>query len=367
MTDEIVSIVAGGKRYQAWERVAITAGAAQAARSAQIIAADPDAKFGDEWTFRPGTFVEIYAGGDIIVAGYVDDYSPEFDETSHKATIEVRSKSKDAIDSSAEHATGEIRDKDLEGVAKELDKFGVGFKAKGVQLAKIPLHRIIPGATVFHELEVLARSQGLLLIGEADGSVAITKAGKNGRHAGALLEGRNILRASAKISEKGKHSSVKVKGQRAFGVGDQSLRIEHEEKDETVDRYRPLIVVAEGDTDRDRVKLRAAYHIARSTGNSVKASITVPGWRDEAGELWDPKKLVYLESKRLKIAQDMAIESVAFNQSNEQGGLGTHAVLSLVDPKALGGDKKSSKGKSAKDWKTGGKDPAPNQYVNFDN
>jgi prophage tail gpP-like protein len=356
MTIEDVAVIAGGKKFSQWQRVTITAGAGQAARSATLETTEPNALFGDEWTFKPGTKVEIQAGGDQMLVDYVDDYAPQFDATSHTASISIRSKAKDAIDSSAVHDTGEIRDKDLEGIAKDLDKFGIGFKAVGISLKKIPLHRISPGSTVFQELEVLARQQGVLLVGEADGSVAITKAGKNGRHAGALQEGVNILRASATLSEKGKHSSVKVKGQRGFGTSDQALRIEHEEKDATVERYRPLIVVAEGDTDLDRAKVRAAYHIARSSGSSVSASITVKGWRDEAGALWDPKKLIFVESQRLKISQDMAIKSVSFNQSGEEHGLGTHCILSLVDPKSLGAEGKASKGKSAGAWKTGGED-----------
>jgi len=308
--------------------------------------------FGDDWVFKPGTPVEIYATDDLLLKGYVDDYEPQYSDTQHTATITGRSKSQDIIDCSAMHQTGELRDKNLKQIAEELDKFGIGFDSN-VDLKSIPLHRIVPGATGFEELDVLARSQGLLLIGEGNGRVMITRAGESGRHAGGLIGGVNIKEASAKLSAKGKHSKVIAKGQKPFGVGVSSLRLEHEASDDSVNRYRPLIVPVEGDTDQGRVAQRAEWHAARSAGFSTQASILTSGWRDEKGALWDPKKLVYVEDRRLKIAQDMAISSVTFEQQNQTG---TTSRLAVVDPRALGG--KNPKGKSNGAWSAPSPPPA---------
>ena len=352
MIEETVTVTAGGRRYSRWESVTVTAGAEQAARAFAIVTAEPDQAFGDDWVFKPGTAVEIYAGSDLLLKGYVDEYDPQFSDTQHTATITGRSKSKDAIDSSAVHPTGELRDKTLKDIAADLDKFGIGFAAN-VDLKSIPVHRIVPGATMFEELEVLARAQGLLLVGEADGSVMITRAGESGRHAGGLIEGVNIKEASASLSERNKHSKVTARGQKSSGTGKGALRLEHEAEDGSVERYRPLIVPVEGDTDQGRVQQRADWHVARSAGLSTRASILTSGWRDRDGALWDPKKLVYVESRKLKIAQDMAISSVTFEQQNQ---MGTTSRLQLVDPRALGG--KNPKGKSNGAWSAPSPPPA---------
>jgi prophage tail gpP-like protein len=345
---EIVTVVAGGQSFRNWLSVSVEAGAKQAARAFSITAAEPDQAFGDDWPLMPGTPVDVMASGDLIVRGYIDDYGPQFDPSSHQVTITGRSKAADAIDSSHTHKTGRFDDKDLGEIAKELDQFGIGFNAE-TQLEKIPFHQLVPGATVFDELENLARAQGVLLIGEADGSVAITKASEFGRHSGAIVEGRNLKAASAKLSVRKKHSKVTARGQRWKGVGKDNLRIEHTATDQTVKRYRPLVLIVEGDTDKNRVKQRAEWHIKRQTGYETTADVTVYGWRDDGGKLWDPKKLIYLQSKRLKIDQDMAIQKVTFRQNNSEGSV---ATLSLVDPEALGG--KDAKGKSNEAWETGG-------------
>ena len=98
--------------------------------------------------------------------------------------------------------------------------------------------------------------------------------------------------------------------------------------------------------DATRLKERARWQASRNAGWSTTATVKVKGWRDDAGELWSPEKLVFVESKRLKISQAMAIKTVRLIQNGE----GTITTMSLVDPRALGG--KDAKGKSNKAWST---------------
>ena len=56
------------------------------------------------------------------------------------------------------------------------------------------------------------------------------------------------------------------------------------------------------------------------------------GFRDDAGQIWTPGFLVFLQSPFLDIAQTMAVESVTFSQSRDRG---SESVLKLVDPRAL--------------------------------
>lgn len=58
---------------------------------------------------------------------------------------------------------------------------------------------------------------------------------------------------------------------------------------------------------------------------------------------------MFVESRKLKISQPMAISRVRFLQNNEQGTIST---LELVDPRAFGG--KDAKGGSNDAWDTGG-------------
>lgn len=353
MGDELITVTAGGGRWSAWRRVMVRASFQHAARSFEIEAAVERGGAATAWTFRAGTAIDIYFNGDLACRGYVDRYQPSLGEhDTAEASISGRSKSQDFIDSSAMHDTGQFKDKTPQEIGAALDQFGVGI-ATDEQLKKVPVYRITPGETAFRCLEKLCREQGVFPVGQADGSIKITKGGK-GRHAGALIEGRNIKRIEADHNFSGRHSDVIVRGQRPYGHGEDALQIEAKARDAEVGRYRPVLVFHDGDTDKDRAKSRAETRRDREAGNSLKANVTVQGFRDDAGKLWEPGLLIFVESPFADVHQDMAIEAVTFSQDRSKG---SESILSLVDPRALGG-KGGGGGGAGSAWATdaGGSD-----------
>lgn len=315
-----------------FERVMVRASFQDAARTAEIKIA-PDAMSGAGAAFLAGQLIQIMFNGDLVFTGYVDRYQPtrRGHETSH-ISVSGRSKSQDFIDSSAEHDKGQWKDKTPLEIANELDKFGVGISSTE-QLDKIPVYRLTPGETCFRVLEKQCREQGVWPVGVADGSIKIMKAGQ-GRHA-PIIEGQSgIVEEESDHNWSGRHSDVIVRGQRPFGHGADALEIEAKVKDASLGRYRPVIIIKDSDTDNKRAQKRAAKRRDSEAGNSLKANITMQGFRDEGGAVWEPGNLVYVDSAFLEIHQDMAIESVTFEQVRDSGSL---SVLSLVDPRALGG------------------------------
>lgn len=346
MTIESVSVRFNGQSYYGWTDVEVDAGAAKAARSFTVKVTEPGGANESPWIFPPGAAVDVMAREDLLVRGYVDDYAPEMSEKSHSITVSGRGKGQDFIDCSPyRHATGRIEDKDLLGIAQELDEFGVGISSEISGLEKIPWTQVRQGESAFEHVARLAQAQGVLLTGQADGSIKLMRAGQK-RHAGALVQGQNIEKGSAKLSMAGRHSKIKVKGQSATGTGKGSTRIAAEATDENVPRHRPKVIIAEGETDNKRAKKRAKWEASRRAGESTTASLTVFGWRDEAGVLWEPNRLVYVSAPFLRLEQDLAIKNVKFCQGH---GSKTVAHLSLCDPRALGG-KKPGKTKSDQNW-----------------
>ena len=341
MGDEVVTVLADGQVWTAWRRVTVRASFQDAARSFQIEAAAELGGSATAWTFKAGTQIEILFSGSLACRGYVDRYQPKIGEHNvAEITISGRSKSQDFIDSSAKHDTGQFKNKTPKEIAEELDKFGVGISAD-VDLEKVPVYRITPGETAFRCLEKLCREQGVFPVGQADGSIKITQGGKQ-RHAGMIAEGVNMRAGDADHNWSGRHSEVIVRGQRPYGHGADALQIEGIARDAEVGRNRPVIIVHDGDTDKKRAKKRASTRRDREAGNSLKANVTVQGLHDDGGMLWEPGALVFLQSQFLDIRQDMAIETVTFSQDRKDGSL---SVMSLVDPRALGG--KGGKGGSA--------------------
>lgn len=347
MGPEVVSVRAGGQLWTAWRRVMVRSSFQEGALSFQIDAAAEPGALATAWTFRAGTDVAIYFNGDLACKGYVDRYQPKiYGHETAEVSISGRSKSQDFIDSSAVHDTGHFKDKAPDEIGQELDKFGVGIRTDQ-RLDKVPVARITPGERCYRVVERLCRDQGVFPVGQPDGTILITRAGQ-GRHAGAIVEGVNMLGGDADHDFSKRHSDVIVRGQRPYGYGPDALEIEGLARDAQMGRYRPIIVPHDGDTDRKRARRRAESHRDREAGNSLKANVSLQGFRDDGGTLWRPGWLVFTDSPFLAVQQDMAIETVTFSQDRNEGSL---SVISLVDPRALGG-KGAKGGKAGEAWST---------------
>lgn len=327
-----MSVEVDGIRYTAFIRAQVRAGFKEAARAFELsIAAEPTGA-ATAAIFHAGAAVSVYAGGDLLMKGYVDQYRPH--RTAHEATIGVtgRSKSSDLIDSDVDHETGYFEKKDPVEIGKELAReYGATFETDQT-LRKLDQYTVTPGATIFREVEKMVRRQGFTLTGTPEGNIKVTKP-DGSRHVGGLIEGQNILVGNADHNWSNRHSKVSVKGQRAVGRGARHLQLVAGAKDGAVSRHRVKSIVHDDDGTIQDLKDRATGWRDRAAGEALKASISTVGFRDEGGMLWTPGWLVWTEDSFLNIAQDMLIEAVDYSQS-EQGSI---ALLSLVDPRAFGG------------------------------
>jgi prophage tail gpP-like protein len=347
MIDEIVTLVVNGKRLSGFQEVNVTRSMEQAAITFGLRAVNPS-WHEDAWALRLGAEVELYANDTLLCRGYIDNYEADHGEgAAHDARVSGRSKAADAIDCPpAKHKTGRVEGKTLLDVAKEFDEFGIGYDAD-VPLKVIPKVQRYPTDSVHDTLEREAREQGLMLMGKPEGGVLITRAGSK-RHAGALVEGHPpIKKFGVKFSAEGKFSEITAKAQRALGTGDKDLREEVKEYDPEVGRYRPLIVFLEGDGTEEDLKTRAQWERLRRQGSGTSVPITLSTWRDDAGQLWEPGRLMAIVLPSERVDQDMTLSSVTFTQSHQ----GTTAQLTFVDPRSHGG--KKPKGKSDKAYDAG--------------
>ena len=318
--------------YTAFEEVRVHAAFNEAARSFEAtLAAELGASTVNR-LFDVDTAVTITTNGELLVTGYVDSKEGCIEPQDAYIVIGGRSKSADLVDSSALHDTGYFEKKDPLEIGNAVSQ-GIGAQwTTDQQLEKIDQYKLQWGESCFRCVEKMVRDQGMTITGTADGNALITKAGSK-RQAGSVIEGQNIIRARGNHNRANRHSKVTVRGQRPFGHDDENLWIEAEETDSAVRRHRPLLIVQDNDTTKKRAQARAKNRQTRAAGNSIKATVTVQGFHDDAGMLWEPGNLVWTESAFLDIAQDMLIESLDFIQTNK----GSFTHLNLTDPRAYGG------------------------------
>ncbi|MEE7460692.1 hypothetical protein MFUR16E_04760 [Methylobacterium fujisawaense] len=356
---EIVTLTVDGQALQGWQGVHVTRSAKAAAIGFTLRAANPG------WSaqarlVRKGKEVKIYTApatagalgtfnagkSDLLCTGYADDYEVESAPGVRDVGISGRSKAGDAIDCPpVKHKTGLEENKTLLEAAKAFDEWGINFTSD-VVLQKLREIQLVPGEPLFSTLEREARHCGVLLTGQPDGGVKITRGGK-GRHAGTLVHGQPpCKRWKLACSIENKRSKVHVRGQRSLGTDEDALRQEETAEDDSVGRHRPAIVHHEGDHVDRELKRRAEWEQLRRSGSGISIQVKVATWRDEAGKLWEPGSLVAVQWEDEEIDQDLAISTVVFNQVTGEGEseVGTWADLTLVDPRTLGGKKPSEGG-----------------------
>lgn len=339
---ETVVISIDGQPFAPWSAISISVSAEDAARTASIQAHLPDGT-APPW---PGRKATVTANGALLLTGYVRDFRPSQGEEDWSADLTLVSRTVDAVEASIEHPTGLAENKDIGGIAKEFDTGGIGIVAEG-SFEKHERHQITPGESLVDTLSGLAAAEGAVITDTPEGKLRIVKK-PDLAHAGGLAAGVNIITASADFSEAEKFDPVIARGQQSRGHGAAALRGEAVARDASVGRHRPKIAFVETEVTAGRLKKRAEWLSRRGAGDSIGATVEVSGWRDAAGAIWTPNRLVYVRHPRIFLDQMMVIKSVTLTQDTTDGGPGTRASLTLADPRALGGS--AGQSKSGSGW-----------------
>jgi len=87
--------------------------------------------------------------------------------------------------------------------------------------------------------------------------------------------------------------------------------------DADVGRYRPRVVISEGQGEGVTFQDRANWEVRVATGKSRRVRYTVPGWRGRNGALWRPNTRVNVEDAYLDLSRELLISNVTYSLSNE--------------------------------------------------
>jgi prophage tail gpP-like protein len=284
-----------------------------------------------------GDFCEVRIDSDVLITGYVNDVNPSFDARTHTLQVAGRDRTGDLVDCSAMNKPGQWKGLKLERIAEELAApFGITVMADTDTGEAFKSFILEQGETVFDTIERMCRLRAVMPVADGKGGLLITRAGTTYCH-DTMTEGENgnILRASGTYSDRERFSEVTIKGQTQGGdnvsptvaTGPNATA-----RDEDIKRYRPLLIFAEGQASTNQCKARAAWEVANRKGKGYRAEITVQGWRQADGSLWDVNKLVRVNSPLLKLNETLLIASISYILSPEEG---TVTKLSVARPEAF--------------------------------
>ena len=346
---EIISVSVGGAPFTQWDEVSVHAGVKHAARSFEL--KFPDTPGAPIWPaiFKGQPLVTVTTtgqkdggagaagGGDLLFTGNIENRRPHLTKEALTVTVSARSKAADAVDSSVDHTKPDYVNSNVLKVAQDQDQFGIGFSA---DFTPDGFDRWRPnvGHTLFAALAPLAEDENATMSGQPDGSVKITRAGATAQAQGApLIEGQNIhISIAATFDDSAQHSKVKAHGQNYKGNGASAIAIVGEADNSEIQRYRPLHEHHDRQTSKTKLTKRATRRRDKEQGEGTRATVEVKGFRDDGGMLWTPGNKVFVVSPSMSLSQYMLIESVLYRQVGREEE-GSRATLSLVDPRAHGG------------------------------
>jgi prophage tail gpP-like protein len=327
-----------GADYGGWTTARVTRGIESIAGSFELSVSDRWAGQATPWPIGEEDECKLLLGDDVVLTGHVDRRSLAYGPEEHALSVSGRDRTGLLVDCSAALSTWEFLGVPLLTMAKRLaEPFGVEVKLQaGLSLPK-PLAKLTvdPGDSAFDALERACRMAGVLPVSDGQGGLLLTRAG-SGRAKTSLVEGKNILAASADYDASGRFYRYLVLGQHQGTdelSGKSAAAVAGEAKDMNVTRTsRVLLVRPEGAVTTAYAKQRAAWEAAVRAARGDAVTVTVQGWTQGDGTLWPVNALVHLQSPLLGVDGDMLITQAA-HSLDDNGG--TTTQLSLKRPDAF--------------------------------
>jgi prophage tail gpP-like protein len=341
VSKSVVTLNIGGASYEGWESVHVELSMENLSGSFALQLTDQSG--GTANAIKPNDPCTVLINGQLVITGYVDKVTPSFDATSHKIMVTGRDKAGDLVDSSVIHKSGQWKNKKIDEIIKDVaSPFGINVDNK-TESKTLETFNLDQGATAFETIQKLAKRGNFLAVSDGKGGLLLTREATEMMGV-PLIEGQNILAANCDYDASKKHSEYHVKGQKQGKDEDKVKKITQNKSmvtNDFVNRYRPLLIIHEGQADESAVKERARWEAKIRNSKATKAEITVQGWDSGAG-LWGINRLTMVESNWLGIHDMMLITNVSFTL-DENGEL---AVISLAQQGSYSkatGDKISKK------------------------
>ncbi len=337
-----VVLLVNGQKYTGWTAIEIEQNLQAVSSRFLLNVSDTQGvtrtgESGAPLSIYPGDACAIELDQTRVITGYVDQVRPSFDAGQHELRLSGRDKTADLVDCSVLNAPGEFNQLTLERIVSALCKpFGIAVRVEvgaGRDLdAPLDVFSIQPSESVWEVIERAARLRGVFIHADAQGDVLISAA-KNTRAHTALIQGGNILRASADFNHSTRFSVYNVQASSPWSDDFPAAfanAIEGFAYDENIKRFRPKVIKAETASSSAQAQRRAQWEAAVRAARSGTVQITTPGWTQGDGSLWKINTLVTVRSPWLSLDGDLLITAVRFSK-DDTGGTQTQLTLMRAD------------------------------------
>jgi prophage tail gpP-like protein len=388
-SEDQITVETDGQVYLGWERTTCGRELERCASHLQMDVTERWLGQDTDWKLLPFGPIVVRIGDDPVMTGYLDEYEPDASATEHKVRVVGRSKTEDLIDCTPDIKSGQFTGYSVAAITRAICQvFGIDVVVETANAdAVLPQEDTRRVETAWRFIDRLCKLATVLATDDPLGRLVLTNAGQ-ARSSGALVEGVNILRQRGRFSGAKRFSHYIVKGQTGVGLGvgvpadnwggaggigapgggapaAKSAKVQTSLEvvaiDTDVPRYRPTVKLAESQIGLAQMQERANWQRAYAYGRSVEAQITVQGYRQPDGRLWQLNEIVPVQSGFLGVDQDLLIVGVNYRIDPEVGRV-TELKVGPVegyvpDPaqvKARHKKGKHGKGKAGPNWNGAG-------------
>jgi prophage tail gpP-like protein len=346
---ELAVLEINGKLYQDWETVSVVHQKQKNPFFSYRFTcseAMPLAKNFGVLQIKPGDTCQVTLAGQQAVFGYVNTRQVFYDSKRHYVEIQGSSSVAGLAYSSAISKTMESKNVTAEQYIKSLLKpVGINLKVEGGQLPQTKFDRlsIAHGTTILEAIEHPLRMLGNFPLTSNTKGDLVVSAGTTGK-GGDFVEGKNILEGREIIYNEGmathiypvaqnpgtdKKSMVQVASAPFLKQNFDGLGL--------ISRFLPAVIPTELPAQaKTQLASRASTDNSLMNGDRVTLFITVQGWLNPSGKLWDIQGTYSVKSPMLLMKGDEKLQAYAitFSQDNERG---SRTLLELRNDAAMFG------------------------------
>ena len=250
--------------------------------------------------FKEGDASIVSLGSTKILNGYIDTLEAGVTKDFANIKITGRSKTADLIDCSSLVDTGEFNNlTPVEIIKKQVAPFGINVIDKTTGQSPIKKWNIDIGESVFENIELLARQNGIILITTPNGDLCLEIA--SSEKMDIILNPSNIKEIKKVSTLSNRYSEIRVIGQNV----DSLLEVEGIHSDSEITRYRPYTIISEGPLNPAQASTRAQWESSFKKSKGEVLKVTLDSFvYSEKEEIWDFNKIVEVNYPYLDIDSD---------------------------------------------------------------
>lgn len=329
-----VNLVINDKMYGGWLDVSVSISIENLAGSFTLSLTDRWTGQDEQVVIRPTDSCVVLINDTVVITGYVDAVNLTLDGSNHTITITGRDKTADLIDCSIINGTGQYKNLNLQQIATRIcEPFGIEVVATVNTGAIFTTFNVEQGSTAYESLQKLCSARQCLAMSDGSGNLLITRTGEIDAST-PIVEGINMKSGTAAYDNSLRYNKYIVKGQlQGLDDGDVETTAGNmaTSTDDGIARYRPLVVVADGQANSADCQKRADWERNTRKGRSRRYSVVTSSWLQAlGGELWQLNQLVTLQSQALGVFDKLLIVGITFSLDTS----GELTTLELTSPDA---------------------------------